>query len=317
MGLSRRQLISATLFGMATAGCAQANGQGGAQEGTGIVGQSTAASQYSAARGGRYLRVMLEGREVHRDFRINPTSAVPVGDMTRVLGTLLLARLVLERRLGLADEVAPLLPGFAEEPPKDSVTVGDLISGTSGLAPMSASREQAVIAGVVGRPGFTFAYGSTDMWLLSAVAERVLREDPAAYLQRTVLDPIKVKVDWDRDAQGAANLASGASMRPEALDAIGQLILDGGRRAGNHLVDPDTIKAAYQPGAGSPFGAGLWTFLDGVTTEIAAFGKPAGDRVYVIPARRLVIVRLGDGSRFSDAEFLGWFDVVDSRSGAE
>lgn len=278
--------------------------------GGGITDQAKAASQYSAARGGRYLRVLVEGRRVHETSKLSPTAPVSADDMTRVFATLLLARLVQERRLRVEDEVARLLPGFAEGPPKDSITIGDLMGGTSGLAPLAATRAEALVAGVVGRPGFSFAYGPTDMWILGAVAERILGQDPVTYLQATVLDPLKIAVTWDRDPAGAANLAAGAVLLPSALGTVGQLILDSGRHAGTSLVDSDVLKAAAVPGVGTPFGAGLWTVLDGTSTDVIAFGQPAGDRTYVVPSRRLVIVRIGEGSRFDDAEFLRLFDVV-------
>ena len=103
---------------------------------------------------------------------------------------------------------------------------------------------------------------------------------------------------------------------------IGQLILDRGRAAGRQIVPAAWVKAMATPAATNPnFGMQLWLGSPYVAErkynsssplamksarpfardDVVFMDGAIGQRVYVIPSERLVIVRIGKSS-------MGWDD---------
>lgn len=187
-------------------------------------------------------------------------------------------------------------------------------------------------------PGERFAYGPGHFEALAEVLRRKLAprgQDPAAYLQSRVLSRCGVRpTAWQRDRAGNAFLSAGAQFTARDLVRIGELFLHRGR-PGLFPVLPSRsfVTATTGSPANAMYGLGLWLnvgapramplFIEGALRvdrspgqwrasclsndappDLYAMMGSGGQRVYVVPSRRLVVVRVGDGKTFSDAEFL-------------
>lgn len=209
---------------------------------------------------------------------------------------------------------------------------------------------QAIGVPAVAEPGEVFAYGPSHLFAFGAFLQRKLaaagrNPDPLIYLQGRILDPIGLKIGrWMRDAAGNPIMPSGASIAPREWIKLGQLIADHGRWQGKTLIERRYyFDQIFQGSRANPaYGLTLWLnrgagsgqghlLADGVNARrlarsddgyiyragppdlVMAAGK-GKQRLYVIPSRSLVVLRLGEtrGGDWSDAEFLS---LILNRSG--
>ncbi len=138
-----------------------------------------------------------------------------------VLATGLL-QLVSDGRVSLTDGIERYVPAFAA-PDKPRVTIWHLLTHTSGVPDFDL---RALMTERVGRdelvrraataplrfaPGTRYEYVSSTFDLLGAVIQRVTGEEPARYLERTILRPLGMPDTtfdpWDRLAARVAPLA--------------------------------------------------------------------------------------------------------------
>jgi CubicO group peptidase (beta-lactamase class C family) len=119
----------------------------------------------------------------------------------------------------------------------------------------------------------------------------------------------------------------------EGLQAAGRLVLENGRLRFRRLVSAGAMIEARQGSPSNPaYGLGFWLNANAgrpgaregdieealrsppdwsrfclsrdLPADLIAMAGSGGQRVYVIPSRRTVIVRLGTGRAFRDCEFL-------------
>ena len=184
--------------------------------------------------------------------------------------------------------------------------------------------------------GSAFVYGPAHYELLGAELSARLGErknPPVALLKRLGIQTSQ----WRSDREGNAFASAGAHLSGNDLLRLGRLLLDGGS-AGPFLkiVPRDRLRAALQGTRANPaYGLGFWLNVNAAspgakesdveqairTGEDSAFWQRMalssaappdlfcmagsfGQRVYVVPSRKLVIVRLGSGRKFRDPEFL-------------
>lgn len=193
-------------------------------------------------------------------------------------------------------------------------------------------------------PGATFHYGPGHYYVLGEFITRKLEttthENPVEYLKRRLLTPIGIETaDWVTDKAGNPYMPSGAVMTARQWAKFGQFILDGGRADGQQILVPDLLRECFRPSPTNPqYGLSfwlnnpvqdhrdwgqqgvlevphslnfekddqdrLWISKNAPRDMVAAIGAE-GQRLYVIPSLKLVIVRLGQGkTAFRDSEFL-------------
>ncbi|MBK1647700.1 serine hydrolase domain-containing protein [Rhabdochromatium marinum] len=201
---------------------------------------------------------------------------------------------------------------------------------------------QALQVPAVAEPGTTFTYGPSHLFVFGAWLERKLRAagrrttDPLAYLQERLLDPMGLSIgEWMRDADGHPIMPSGAHVAPREWIKIGQLIVNQGRWQGRALIKPEYLREIFQGSTANPaYGLTLWLnhnasasqshdladganqrrldrtddgyiYREGPPDLVMAAGQ-GKQRLYVIPSRRLVILRQGNtrGGDWKDSEFL-------------
>lgn len=189
-------------------------------------------------------------------------------------------------------------------------------------------------------PGKVFAYGPSHYEALEALLERVLQRGPngpLAVLENGILGLLGAPPEfWRHDPAGNPFFSAGARFTPRDLLKIGCFVERDGRWFIFPLVSPrlfrgikegSSANAMYSHGfwlnknAGKPnarerdaeaaLGAGLapseWSnscLSRRAPPDLLAMVGSYGQRVYIVPSRHLVVVRLGRSGGFRDPEFL-------------
>lgn len=199
----------------------------------------------------------------------------------------------------------------------------------------------AISLPLVAAPGALFAYAPGNYELLEEILRRRLsprHTDPLSYLAAKVLVPIGVPAvaEWRRDRVGNPFFSAGARLTARDLGRVGELVRNRGRAGIRQVLPAAAFDAAFTgSSANSMYGLSFWLnanaahpgaaplSIEGTLGEsrspdqwrrscisrdappdLVAMVGSGGQRCYIAPSRRLVVVRLGRGSGFSDEEFL-------------
>lgn len=182
-------------------------------------------------------------------------------------------------------------------------------------------------------PGAHYQYVSSHLVLFTALMQRKLGEDPVAWLDRHVLSPIGFRyTSWLRDPSGTPAFAFGVSTTARSWARFGALVRDDGVFRGRRVLPAGGFARCFQGSAAMPaYGLTWWlnapipadkrrllpralggyardgeALLPGGPPDLVAAAGYKDNRLYVIPSRGLVVVRLGDGhAGFRDPELLG------------
>jgi CubicO group peptidase (beta-lactamase class C family) len=190
-------------------------------------------------------------------------------------------------------------------------------------------------------PGSRFAYAPGNYELLEEILRRKLaprHTDPLSYLSAKILAPLGIRAvqDWRRDRKGSPFFSAGAKLTAGDLARIGEFV----RARGRVWIFPTLPASAFNDAfigssANSMYGLSFWLnanarraganpiSIEGTLGElrspdewqracISSVAPPdliamvgsGGERCYIVPSRKVVVVRFGKGSNFSDAEFL-------------
>ncbi len=301
-----------------------------------------AAAAYSAARRGVSLVVMRGDAVVFEDY---PNGGGQDRDWELASGTksftgIIAAAAVQDGLLRLDERAAETLAEWRNDPRKSQVTIRQLLSLDSGIAPGGIGRAppyaDAVALPAIAEPGARFSYGPGPFQIFGEIMRRKLAAarldvDPLAYLRRRVLDPIgAAPTGWRRGPDQMPLLPQGAQFTARAWARFGRWVL----RGGDGRVDARALVDNFQPSAANPgYGMSWWLLRPGLIPPgprqimaiapegYAALGDArmaagAGDqRLYLLPERDLVVARqapltwrdLGgrrDGLPWDDAAFL-------------
>jgi len=189
-------------------------------------------------------------------------------------------------------------------------------------------------------PGTAFVYGPSHYEVLETVLAQSLKCDPSGtlrFIQSSLLGPLGIQCgNWQQDAAGRPYFSAGATLNPQEALRLGRLLADGGRRWIFPLVPAKHLEAAALGSKANPaYGMGFWLnknslkqdsteedvekAIQGAKTssqwsrfclsrqapsDLIAMVGSGGQRIYVSPSQKLVIVRFGHGSGFEDPIFL-------------
>lgn len=303
-----------------------------------------AAAAYSEAHGGRALMV-LEGDAVVFETGQNGLDLEDPNEIFSGTKSFSCAMFLAAREDGLvdlADPVVDVIPEWQGDATKERIVVSDLLHFTSGLEDdfwrltydgllvdqrVEDKYAFAVAQPTTFEPGSDFRYNGTDLLVWGEVAARITGEDPVAYLERRVLDRIGFRYSgWNRDPSGNPMLAYGAWTTVNEWAKYGVLVRDDGVWKGETVLPTGAFADCLVGSAAMPaYGLNFWVNADLSEAQASqipadlADGRPmpsapddafmaAGandNRLYVVPSRDLVVVRLGDGHfRWSDDAFL-------------
>lgn len=295
---------------------------------------------YSTAHDGVALLVLEDGKVRCRSADVTTPQELWSG--TKSLVGLMAAAAVQDGLLTLDERAADTLAEWRDDPQKGPITIRQLLAMTGGQASTIGKPLgylDSVNAPLTAAPGTKFQYGPAPMQIIGEIMRRKLTaagldSDPRAYIERRILSPFGITIgNWRNGPDGAALMPQGLVLAANEWAKIGELVRGGGIHNGASLIDPATLIELFRGSDANPaYGLTWWlprasNARDSVTrsTDIVQHAAElpadlvvaagAGDqRLYVIPSRRLTIVRqarldiaaiaAGKASGWSDAHFL-------------
>jgi hypothetical protein len=257
-------------------------------------------------------------------------------------------RTVMRPLVSLDQPASDILTEWAGDPRKSAITPRQLLNMTSGLAigltPGSAPDAAAALgAPMVDAPNARFIYDNAPYQAFAELVRRRLvssgrGSDPASYLQSEVLEPIGcAPLRFRRGGDGLPWLATGMETTARGWAAFGEFVRRNGLWRGEFLVSQSLVDQmssstgasggryglgwwlANAPAGPAPDVAGrvsdIWDARGVAPSDTLMAAGVGGQRLYVIPSRRLVIVRQAKppadlsaaaqgGGDWSDATFL-------------
>lgn len=296
-----------------------------------------AAAAYSAEKGGQALLVIEDGHTVLEQYQAGGGKNTPQRIYSGTKAFWGLAMLEAEKRgiLDLDEKASETLPEWQKDPAKAAITLRELMTFSAGVEPLPALHENeypdrtaaALKARLVARPGRAFIYGPAALQVMHEVLRRKLAPQkitPTRFLERHVLSDQGLGAQrYLADKRGAPLLAAGFMLTARQWSRMGREMLDLPAAA----LQGSRANPSYAFGFWNNRGAGSlraretdietllgrewplqsWSRVclckDAPASLIACIGSK-GQRIYVWPEKRLIIVRMGKGDGFRDAEFL-------------
>lgn len=282
-----------------------------------------AAANYSAQCNGYSFLVMAGDKILFEryDQKWTPETPHRLASGTKSFSSAMLAAAKKDELLTLDEPVAETITEWSSDEKLATVTIRQLLSLTSGIpgGKIGAipSYREAVVAEVAHSPGEKFSYGPQPYQIFGELMRRKLAArddidfaDPLAYLQARIFDPIGMTyADWRRDEDEMPNLPSGAFITAREWAKFGQLLLQKGEWEGGPLLDPETLAECLQGSEANPmYGLTIWLIDPKGNPRLEGAYMAAGagkQRLYVLPAVDLVVVRQGESKKFDDTVLLG------------
>ena len=153
-------------------------------------------------------------------------------------------------------------------------------------------------------PGESFVYTTPNANVLSAILTRVSGMSTYDFAEQNLFQPLKIAVrDWVTDPQGIYAGGSGSRYTPRDLARIGQLYLHNGFVDGKQIVSKEWIQQSIIPRNQQPFVQGdlssenygyMWWTNYSVQDSVFFAGGFAGQFIFVVPAKNMVIVTIGN-----------------------
>jgi len=231
------------------------------------------AASYSEERGGFDFLVLDHGNRVFESYAkgVKSNSACKIFSGTKGFWVLATLAAVKEGILSLDEPVSETLPEWRNDPHRKRMTIRQLMTCTSGLAPNSALQRHdlpdanaaALITPMVAAPGHAFTYGPSHYQILCEILRRKLERlhtKPFAYLQSRVLDPLDITLaDHYEDPAGNPLFATSFIVTARDWAKVGQLILQKGRYGIRQIVEPGLLAQCFKGTRANPsFGLGFW-----------------------------------------------------------
>jgi CubicO group peptidase (beta-lactamase class C family) len=159
-------------------------------------------------------------------------------------------------------------------------------------------------------PGREFEYLSGNSELLGLVLERALKNKSVTqYLQEKIWTPIGMEFDagWSIDTEDKGLEKTFCCVNARARDFLkfGRLYLNNGNWNGQQIVPAEWVQASttssVENGRAAYYGYQWWLGTNGDFCAIGILGQ----HIYVNPAKKMVIVRLG-----KEEGGVEWFDML-------
>jgi len=253
--------------------------------------------------------------------KVSRTTLLPGFSMSKTFAAMLVGRALCQGVLeSLERPVTDYIPELASEPGYRAVTLEQLLRMTSGIdfdeeslagAKLYYStdlRDQMYSYDVKWRPGSHYLYGSVNIQLLWDVLHRRLGGEAVAhYFEREIWQPLGAEqaASWslDSESSGIEKFFGGFNATARDHARLGLLFLHGGSLNGREILPRAWVERALTP---DPI-AGWVRTSDGwvrrgmyqwfLTRDGRAYFAKGynGQYVFVVPARRAVFVRFGEG----------------------
>ena len=297
-------------------------------------------ADYAQQQKSSALLVMHQGKLVLEKYwhGHTPTSVTNSMSMSKTILALLIGIAIEEQQINSEFEtVASYLPEWSRDE-RAKITIQDLLYMQSGLrneddidnflgsdlVQMYASSDAAAVAlkiPVVQPPGKFFVYNNANSQILGMMLEQVTEKRYADYLSKTLWQPLQASNAAVWLDQTGGNPKTFCCLFATARDwaKIGQLFLDRGRVEGKQVVSSEWIEKMLRPSSLEPtYGYHIW--LKARTNNRPSIHKTASEpflaqdtfyldgnskqRVFIIPSKELVIVRVGEKPNNWDDSFI-------------
>lgn len=214
---------------------------------------------------GASLIVIQNGQAIYRrDFGtyVGIAPQAPVASASKWLSALVIQRLVEQGKMHWDDTVADYFGTGYPNPDatKGAITLGQLMSHTSGIATASASclefanrnmaldacAKQILGAPLGWQPGSTFAYGENSMQVAGAMAQRATGKAWTQLVKSELTVPLQMaKTDYGLNASGLPFknpiIAGGARSTLRDYTNVVLMVLQGGVFNGTQYLAPESI----------------------------------------------------------------------------
>lgn len=240
----------------------------------------------------------------------------------------------------LDDRVCDTITSWRNDLRRSQVTIRQLLNFDSGIEPLFSLHETqsgdrdavALRARMAAQPGSAFIYGPAALQVFHRVMkEKLHNQTPTHYLERRVLHHLGLGPQrYLPDRAGNPLLATGWILTARQWIKIGRVVLDDGAP----VISRKSLGQSWRgTEANRAFSLGWWNnraagngrevdveqmlipkwpnqdwrdaclCRDAPTDLVACIGSE-GQRLYVIPSLKIIVVRQADGGSFSDAHFL-------------
>lgn len=234
------------------------------------------AAQYSAARQGISLVVMLDGNRVFEDYPNGGRAdrAHELASGTKSFSGVLAAAAIADGLFASWDEkLVATLPEWQGDPRRSQITLRHLLSLTSGIPGGAIARvpayTDAIASETVAEPGERFAYGPAPFQIFGECLRRKLAakakdgekpEGVLEYLERRVFDPIGLTHGfWRKDKDGNPHLPSGAALAAREWAKFGEFVRLGGMWDGKEIVPQKLLDDCFTGSRVNPaYGLSWW-----------------------------------------------------------
>ncbi len=252
--------------------------------------------------------------DVGKDIPITPSTRLCIGSVTKQFTAAAILILSEQGRIGLDTPAQTYLPEFA----RGNITIRQLLTHTSGL-PDFVSLEQANTMPLDFPPGDRLNYSNTGYMVLGKVIEKVSGLSYAAFLERNIFKPLRMRntgldsvktvatrargylnekggfKETQTHSMGSAFAAGGLYSTVEDLYLWDQAWYDG------RLLQPASVETAFTPvqlndGRRAPYGFGwMITEMRGLR-EISHGGDISGFNAFIarFPDQHLSVVVLSN-----------------------
>lgn len=326
--------IAAILFG----GCARAAPDTIARPTPAAMERAAA---YSAAQSGQSMVVIFDGAQIfeHYDNNGGAERLQMLASGTKSFVGIAAAAAVEDGIMSLDAPVSGSITEWKNDPEKKGITYRHLLTLTSGLRASERvfSKIQPAWGDLAdnpttGLPGAQFNYGANQLNVFAFALERLLKTETFEdYLERRILDPLGISVEWRiRCSDGHPQVGGGAFMKSTDWAIFGEFVRLGGKCGEKQIIKSELVAACFEGTTPNPAYGQTWWLKHPVSAEIleeisilkSEWGEVANcewlpkdlvaalgagkQRLYVIPTRKLVIVRQATlpNRDFSDVNFL-------------
>jgi CubicO group peptidase (beta-lactamase class C family) len=216
----------------------------------------------------------------------------------------------------LADPVERYLPE-AHGSAIGDVTLADVLTMRSGLAADDADPESpgnedrldeakdplAFLYSVprAAPPGSVYQYNSLTAYTAGLVVERAARMSGQDFARSVLFTPLGIdRFSWATDVAGHTKGQGNLSITARDMGNIGQMMLDGGRFEGRHIVSEAWVAQSLTQrvtiGSVDPYADGYGYFwyaktlkVGSATVKIHFASGNGGNKIYVVPSRHWVV----------------------------
>ena len=304
-----------------------------------------AAAAYNAANKGVSFLIIKDDKVIFQDYPNGSSAdkAFELASGTKSFNGIAAIAAEEDGLLKLDEKVSDTISEWKNDPQRSAITIRQLLtlsSGIKGTVGNCPTYEKALSAPITAAPGELFQYGAEPFQIFGELMRRKLKksnETELDYLKRRVFNPIGMRIThWRADADGMPRMPQGAQLSATEWAKFGEFVLHKGNFQGKQLIAPERFEVLFQGTKANPmYGLTWWLNKpidpqlrssirvltanndfqpgDGIGNDVAMAAGAGYQRLYLIPSKKMVVVRqatgiaenlMGKRGNFSDSNFL-------------